>query len=87
MCVCVHEEDGCLSVCVDVWLLGVGDGELRDRGVGLDEEKSWRPQRGAWWESTQQPAVLALIVSGGVLSKQLRIFRNYLNILFLCPEQ
>lgn len=27
------------GVCVGVWLLGVGDGELRDRGVGLDEEK------------------------------------------------
>lgn len=37
VCVCVHEEDACL--CVGVWLLGVGDGELRDRGVGLDEEK------------------------------------------------
>lgn len=40
VCVCLHEEDGCLCVCVGVWLLGVGDGELRDRGVGLDEEKS-----------------------------------------------
>lgn len=27
------------GVCVGVWLLGVGDGELRYRGVGLDEEK------------------------------------------------